>query len=319
MLSKVVLASLAFACVDVAYAVDIDTTGGYTLSVGGLGETYTGAGTLTVSGDVWLGTADNAPTTYFAMTGGVIDIPEGSTLRNGGWKKANWDANKASLQVNGTFDVNDGQWILADALTGSGTVTMGDVYGWYTQGLILGLNNGGGTFTGTISDLNNGTDIIELRKYGSGTQILTGTNTYSGSTLIGDGTLAVSGALEKSAVTVQTGAAFAAGSTGLVGRATLGKTLTFENGSALLVDVAATEADVVEVTKDVTIGTGVEVRLSGDQTRGGSWMVLSTGGAITGDFVLVGARNGSFLAKRADNTEIWLTIPPPMGTLIRFL
>ena len=86
----------------------VDTTDGYTLSGGGLGETYTGAGTLTVSGDVWLGTAPDAPITYFAMTGGVIDIGSGSTLHNGGWARANWSDNKASLQVNGTFDVSDG-------------------------------------------------------------------------------------------------------------------------------------------------------------------------------------------------------------------
>jgi hypothetical protein len=323
MLSKVAFASLAFACVDAAYAAEIDTTGTtVTLSPQ---NRYIGNGTLQVSGGgaVWLGGSGSDPYTEFAMTGGVIDIVSGTTLMNGGWGKGKWGENKAGLQVNGTLDLKNGEWVCADALTGSGAVTMTFFDGWNTSGLVLGLNNGGGTFTGTITDSNNGMDNIQLHKYGTGTQILIGMNNYSSSTIIGGGTLAVSGALTSSEVTVQTGAAFAAGSTGVVGRATLGRmgrTLRFLDTSRLLVDVTATEADVVEVAGDVEITGTVTLEVSGDQTRGGSWKVLeSTGGTITGDFVLAGARNGSFLKKSVGNKEIWLTIPPPMGTLIRFL
>ncbi len=187
MLSKVAFASLAFACVDAAYAADIDTTPGVTLSAE---NKYIGAGTLTVSGggDVWLGGGGGSPITEFAMTGGLIDIVSGTTLKNGGWQKGVWTDNKAGMQVNGTLDVFDGNNIFADALTGSGTVTMGDI-SWSTlnKSITVGVNGGGGTFTGTISD--SGNDTLRLTKVGGGTQILTGTNTYRDSTNVNGGTL----------------------------------------------------------------------------------------------------------------------------------
>jgi autotransporter-associated beta strand protein len=175
------------------HAVEFDTTGTtVTLSPE---NRYIGNGTLQVSGGgaIWLGTSGGSGNTEFAMTGGVIDIVSGTTLVNGGWAKGKWGENKAGLQVNGTFDLRDGEWVGADALTGSGVVTQADVDGWYTSGLILGVNNGGGTFTGTITDSNNGTDNIQFHKYGTGTQILTGTNTYSSSTTVGGGKLTISG------------------------------------------------------------------------------------------------------------------------------
>lgn len=175
------------------HAADVDTTGTtVTLSPQ---NRYIGDGTLQVSGGgaIWLGTGGGDANTEFAMTGGVIDIVSGTTLVNGGWAKGKWGENKAGLQVNGTLDLRDGEWVGADALTGSGVVTQADVDGWYTSGLILGVNNGGGTFTGTITDSNNGTDNIQLHKYGTGTQILTGTNTYSSSTVVGGGKLTISG------------------------------------------------------------------------------------------------------------------------------
>ena len=168
----------------------VDTTGGYTLSASGLGETYTGAGTLTVSGAVWPGTSADAPTTTFAMTGGVIDILAGSKLTNGGWGKATWGANKAGLQVNGTFDMSDGQWVVADALTGSGAVTIDVGWSGWLNHLTVGANNGGGTFAGTISD--SADDYIRLTKIGGGTQILSGINTYRDSTNVNGGKLTIS-------------------------------------------------------------------------------------------------------------------------------
>ncbi len=171
------------------------------------------------------------------------------------------------------------------------------------------------TYSGVIS--NGANRVLALVKSGSGLLTLSGTNTYTGATAVSNGTLAVRGALSSSAVTVCTGAAFAAGTTGVVGRATLGGTLTFETNSRLLVDVASATADAVSAAGNVTLTGTVTLEVSGDQTRGGSWKVLeSTGGTITGTFVLSGARNGSSLTKSADDKEIWLNIPRK-GTLIR--
>ena len=181
------------------HAADVDTTGGVTLSPE---NRYIGAGTLTVSGggDVWLGGGGGSPSTEFAMTGGLIDIVSGTTLRNGGWQKGVWSDNKASLQVNGTLDIFDGNNIFADALTGSGTVTMGDI-SWSTinKSITVGVNGGGGTFTGTISD--SGDDTVSLIKTGGGTQILTGTSNYHGTTTVNGGSLVVNGNIATSSLT----------------------------------------------------------------------------------------------------------------------
>ncbi|MEI6644651.1 MAG: autotransporter-associated beta strand repeat-containing protein [bacterium] len=169
------------------------------------------------------------------------------------------------------------------------------------------------TYSGVIS--NGANRVLALVKTGSGLLTLSATNTYTGATTVSNGTLAVSGALSSSGVTVCTGAVFAAGSTGVVARATLGGTLTFQNSSALLVDVAPPLADAVEAAGNVVIGTGVEVRLSGNQEKSGSWEIIkTTGGTVSGDPVLINGLHGARLSRTA--TAIWLTIPPK-GTLIR--
>ncbi len=189
------------------------------------------------------------------------------------------------------------------SLAGSGTVNLN------VNTLTVGNDNTSTTFSGIIANAGS------LIKTGSGTLTLAGTSTYSGTTAISNGTLAVSGALSSSGVTVGTGAAFAAGSTGVVGSATLAGTLTFQNNSALLVDVEAASVDAVVAAGDVVIGTGVEVRLSGSQEKSGSWeLIKTTTGTVTGDPDLVSGLNGAKLSRT--DTAIVLTIPPK-GTLIR--
>ena len=167
-------------------------------------------------------------------------------------------------------------------------------------------------FSGVIS--NGALRAIALLKTGTGTLALSGTNTYTGATTVSNGTLCVSGSFGNTAVTVGTGCVFAAGATGVVGRATIAGTLTFLNNSRLLVDVLPPSADTISVAGDVTIGSNVELRLSGDQTRrGGSWKVVeSTGGTLSGDFVFVGGVKGVTLTKVGN--AVWLNIPPK-GTL----
>jgi len=220
----------------------------------------------------------------------------------------------SALTVNGLLDMNDRSFTIG-SLSGTGIVDR-VVNGGTASTLSVGSNNTSTVFSGVIKN-SQPSYPVSLVKIGSGTLTLAGTNTYTGATAVSNGTLAVSGALSSSAVTVCTGAAFAAGSTGVVGRATLGGTLTFQNNSRLLVDVASTTADAASAVGNITLTGTVTLEVSGDQTRGGSWKVLeSTGGTITSDFVLSGARRGSSLAKSANSKEVWLTIPLK-GTLIR--
>ena len=284
------------------------STGG--LSINGviqdpIGMTPGTAGTVTIASPGYV--TFNAANTYSGAT--VIDA--GGTWYANGANNGGLPAGTA-LTVNGTLDMVD-RMITVGALAGTGIVdrTYG---GGSARTLTVGSKNTSTLFSGVIKN-SQPSYPVSLIKIGSGVLTLSGTNTYTGATTVSNGILAVSGALSSSGVTVCTGAVFAAGSTGVVGRATLGGTLTFQNSSALLVDVASPLADAVEAAGNVVIGTGVEVRLSGNQEKSGSWEIIkTTGGTVSGDPVLINGLHGARLSRTA--TAIWLTIPPK-GTLIR--
>ena len=172
------------------------------------------------------------------------------------------------------------------------------------------------TYAGIIRDGPSRT--LSLVKNGTGSLTLSGTNLYTGATAVSNGTLCVNGSLATSSVTVSPGSGFAIGATGVVARASLAGTLTFKDSSRLLVDVQPPVADAVSASGNVVIGSGVELRLSGDQTHsGGQWKVVeSTGGTVSGSFVLVGGLKNTKLIQTAN--AVWLTIPPK-GTLLLFL
>jgi autotransporter-associated beta strand protein len=193
------------------HAVDIDTTGGATITGPinfGANDTVsniTGAGTLTLNGSGVIGLANNGggKTVNMNMTGGLIDIGTGVRLQNGGWSSGNWTNNLASVNIaaGGTLDVWDGTAVRVDALTGAGLVDITRGIGienfgagWAgTRTFIVGVNNGGGTFTGAIAGstaLGDGGNL-DFTKNGTGTQIITGTNTYAGITTINNGTLQI--------------------------------------------------------------------------------------------------------------------------------
>jgi autotransporter-associated beta strand protein len=145
-----------------------------------------GGGTLRVTGGTWGNEDPNNPRsdgrdiTMSLGSGALIDVQLGAKMINGGWQAITWDANKASLKVDGTFDIWDGNGVRVDALTGAGTITTNS--GGRT--LNIGVDGGTGNFTGIIE---NG---ITLTKEGAGVQTLSGPNTYTGETRVIGGTLA---------------------------------------------------------------------------------------------------------------------------------
>ena len=162
-----------------------------TLNIGSTsasGTVITGTGTLRKTGGWPLGLGNQAAfqsaKVYLNMTGGLIDI-EGGVIMNGGWSGGQWTNNKAGLYIasGARFDVWNGNTVYIDALTGSGTVDKGQSG---TSNIIIGVNNGSGTFSGIIQ---NPSGSISITKQGSGTQTLSGANTYSGTTTVSAGTL----------------------------------------------------------------------------------------------------------------------------------
>lgn len=149
---------------------------------GSQGFTKTGAGILQTF------TADNKM--VFAYdSGAVITISEG-TFRNGEWLKQDWSNNKADMVVNATLDLWDGgngsNGVMIDALSGSGTITSNATG---NPGIfVVGVDNGSGNFTGKITEK---ASVISIEKRGSGLQILSGDNVYSGKTTVSAGTLQI--------------------------------------------------------------------------------------------------------------------------------
>ena len=295
-------------------AADVDTTGGVTLSAE---NRYTGAGTLTANsgGDLWLGGSGGAPNTEFAMTGGLIDIVSGTTVKNGGWQKGVWTDNKATLQVNGALDIFDGNNIFADALTGSGTVGISSGISWVTlnKSITLGVNGGGGTFTGTVFDSDD--DIVSLIKEGSGTQILTGSNTYRGATTINGGTLKLQGAAFSTtarAYSIASGAVLNLdGSTGVAsGNTTISGTGTLRiSGGAL-----SSGADGSDLTLALGSGALIEIQSGASMVNGG-WQNMTWAGNLAdmqvdgmfdlndGNAVIIDALTGSGTVTTTNYTD----------------
>jgi len=151
------------------------------------GRTLSGSGTWIKTGP---GRASLRNTTVTA--GGLFQIQNG-TVRND-YNSGNWSGSTLDMDISsgGVLDLYADD-IYVDSLTGAGTVQSGYPQ---TQTLYVGVDNGSGTFSGQIRG--NSTSGItgnpergttNLEKRGTGTQTLSGVNTYGGTTTIAGGTL----------------------------------------------------------------------------------------------------------------------------------
>jgi len=208
-----------------------------------------------------------------------------------------------------------GQNISIDALTGNGDVfDSWDGNGAAGDTLTVGANNGSGTFSGVIhGSIIGGTDgdleqgIVNLTKAGTGSQVLTGANTYAGVTTVSGGTLLVNspGSLETNVVivlggtlggdgvingpvTVQSGGTLIAESTASCGALTISNAVTLAPGSATMLKI------------DAAHGTNDSLRGLTSLTCGGSLYLTNIGGALAAGntFQLFNAQNyaGNFAA-----------------------
>ncbi len=163
-------------------------TNNYNLS-GGL----SGNGTIVKTGT---GTA-NLYNSTVDLTGSILI--QAGRLRNDG-NATNWSDASASVDISaaGTLDLRADS-VQVDALTGTGSITntFGNGAGLYDT-LTVGVADGGGTFSGTITDFGaagSGENMggIAVTKTGTGTQTLAGVNSYTGTTAVNGGTLQLSG------------------------------------------------------------------------------------------------------------------------------
>ena len=144
--------------------------------------TFTGTGTLrkTGVGDLTWG---SAVATFALGAGSLIDV-QGGAFVGGSYGNEVWTSNLSGLNVAAGVSFRGVEAnVRVDALTGAGTITSGYPGGGYLN-FTFGVNNGSGTFGGVLA---NGTSTGSFVKTGSGSQTLTGANTFGGTFTINGG------------------------------------------------------------------------------------------------------------------------------------
>jgi len=210
--------------------------------------TYSGAGTLKLANSMSFNKSGNTYVTLSA--GGLVLVTSNATVAGSASQHGFWTNNFATLQVDAGSSINfseAGSTATAnpaqfDALNGAGVVTIG----WSSaRTLVLGAANGSGSFSGNLANGATNT-IMALQKIGTGIQTLSGSNSYTGSTTISGGTLALSGigSISNSPnIIVSGGATFDVS----------GKTTVFALGTRTLTNSSV--GAIINGTNDCTAGT----------------------------------------------------------------
>ncbi|WKT92260.1 autotransporter domain-containing protein [Brucella anthropi] len=155
-------------------AFDLSTSRAINLSAGGgtidmAGNESTIRRAISGSGGLTVKDSSNSANGTLTLEGmndytGATTIADGATLALSGQGRVN---QSSGVQVDGTFDVSNASSAQINNLSGHGNGALGSNY--------LQINNAAGTFSGVISGVG-GVNI------GSGQQVFTGTNSYTGGT-----------------------------------------------------------------------------------------------------------------------------------------
>ncbi|MFZ4777694.1 MAG: autotransporter-associated beta strand repeat-containing protein [Terrimicrobiaceae bacterium] len=281
-------------------------------SIGTAGLSYNGTGTL--NGDLTLLTGSSAAnrmkmngvisgTGNITMSGtGVADMTNantysGSTTVSSGILRLN---NALALQNSA---LNTTASVTGDATSGlqntalttltlgglTGNKNLADVFttltatGGYSGVTALTLNPGTGVTHTYSAAIANGAANMTLTKTGNGTQILDGTNTYTGSTTVSAGTLLINGSTASgSAVSVMGGSAASAvlGGTGTIGGSI---SFTTATGGILAVGGAGAVGTLTTGAVSATLASNISMELN---AAGTSSDLLKSSGLTATNFTL---------------------------------
>jgi autotransporter-associated beta strand protein len=311
-------------------------SGGGALVKGSAGTlTLTGANTLsgavTINGGTLYANPGNAASNRALSHVSGITVNSGGTLRSGPNGLFGWDGTQEkpiTVNAGGTLTANGG--LASDV--GVGTVTLaggtlatlaggatdfgswrfdnaGDKLAVTQDSTASALNvkfaNGGAidvaatrtlNFTGTITDASSGGASSLVKSGGSGTLVLAGANTYTGTTTISNGTILVNGSLGSGAVTVRAGATLGGNGTlngattvdsggtlapgTSVGKLTVNNSVTLQAGSATLMEIskAPLTNDQLRVTGMLNYdGALVVTHLAGTLALGDNFQLFNAG------------------------------------------
>lgn len=307
--------------------------GTVTRSVGGGAETLTmnGSGALTMAGtndNSWLQVdVENGIVvlnkSIIGHVANTLQIDNGIaqygtnmvSLLNGTGQINNTTVNGGALDLNGASGAN----ATIGGLSGSGGNVENEATNTVAT-LTVGGNNGSGTYAGVIQD-NGGTGgkLALVIAAGTGIETLAGANTYSGNTIVSNGTLLVTGSLASgSAVTVTggTNGGTLGGSGTINGSVTVNSGATLSTGTNeqtltingnIVLDAGSTNTFMVDNTiptnglivagNSVTYGGTLNIITNGTFTIGQTFTLFSGAGATnTSGFASIQGNPGSGLA-----------------------
>ena len=258
-------------------------------------STLIGDGTLVKSGTGMQGIAWTATSvSNISQFDGAIQVDGGRLIFDPGNTNAVGSGNNdVSVASGAELDVRTGT-LAIDALDGAGTVMNSNGTGSNT--LSLGNNNGGSTFSGVISQVDS--DAFSVVKNGTGTQILSGANTYNGTTTVNDGELTINniesgaytGAIIVNGGTLREVNAFTGGEVGSndTDYARAASSTTINNGGTLVLDTSSfTDNRSRPDLGVITINSGGTLQLHHDSSNTGVDKLIVSGGSISGDGAIV--------------------------------
>ena len=274
--------------------------------------TITGSGVLNIAGtnSMQLGNG-NGNINISLSQGALINIPSGNlvTSSNG---NGIWTSNSAAMYLGstGTLTLKESQ-VYVDGLNGSGPIIQN--FSATAPTLIVGVAGGSGTYSGIIQ---NGSNTASLQKNGTGIEVLSGNNTYTGGTTISAGTLGLSGSLTGGgAINVAPAATFTQTGTGLISGnsafTSSGATSLAGNNTFATLQVNAGTVAISGATTIVNGGGGTTNDFGLGNSSGGVGIVnVQTGANITatngsGWNIGLGAVNGSYGAMNISGGSIY--------------
>ena len=312
--------------------IELTTSGSFSFQ--GTAPTFCGTGTVIKTGPdtIYLGYVfqpGDGGATFRMGTNGWIDI-EAGTLQNLN-RSGIWTNNQASLKIaTGAVLQMDANSVWVDALTGGGTINEGATP--QPQTLTVGVAGGSGVFSGVVQ--NTGSPLTFV-KVGSGTQTLSGANTYGGGTIVSNGTLLIDNASGSGtgtgAVTVVSGATlggtgFMAGPVNLgaaavlrpgdpVGSLTVSNNLILNNASVLQYALGINSSQLV-VKRNLTLGGTLNITSAGN-FGAGTYVLVIYSGTLTNNGLSVGATPNPGLTYTIDtgtSGQVKLNVTGPPGT-----
>jgi autotransporter-associated beta strand protein len=232
------------------------------------------------------------------------------------------------VDFSGSLGPNGDGRITAGSIAGSGTYYIGA-----GNTLVVGGNNLSTTVSGAIADYNPAPPcgcaaipgIGSLEKVGAGTLILSGINSYTGTTAVNGGVLQVDGSIASSSqttvnaggtlagagtvgnTTIAGGGIFAPGDATPGGFLTVAGNLAFQSGALYFVQLNSTTSSFANVTGTAALNGLVGASFAPGSTVMKQYMILSAAGGVSGGFAGVATLPGGLIGSLSyDPTHAYL-------------